>query len=187
MQASLSEEATQSGLNQDLSLAHAGSVSGTNASVGSANTSEWHGALNETHVDKAPAHDGALTQGKAAGACETQATLQRPGKDPNRDHNTCTSCKPGHHFMLVWAKSRLGKCHAPGEEAEIQCSELNVDDPGSNLMKSDFICTKSVLSKAIIVVDKLTGEAKNHFSKARHKSGYGGGYAEARCAARKEV
>merc|ERR1712166_944499 len=92
----------------------------------------WRGAYNSTHADENPRSDGKVSGcqhqpqglkrsqrrkkpqdswGGCAG-CLTQVTVNLPGRQkPVRDDVTCTSCRHVYSFIMVFHKSRTGKCN----------------------------------------------------------------------------
>lgn len=91
-------------------------------------------------MDETPASDGPVEGGAWVG-CATQRTITYNGNS-KRDHGTCTSCKPGYAFMMIYHDSRAGSCHPYETEARIKCVQANDDEPYISLESSAKICTK---------------------------------------------
>lgn len=90
------------------------------------------------------------------------------GKTADGD-NTCTRCRPGYAFQLVWAKSRAGKCIKFEFEPQTHCTVLGINRYRVDLSSTrvqDVICTKIVTIRQKLMLWNL--EDKKLQQKFKH-------------------
>jgi len=143
----------------------------------------WLGALNSTHADVIPSDDG-----DPKWYCKTQVNITL-GSETKKDHATCTSCKEGKAFMMVFHEARTGTCQDYEEAPRTVCALLNQNDGRLSLNGDDFMCTKVMLAQAkvpINMAEEVSTEFRLHIQ--NNVGGWGRNRVNvARCELRKET
>jgi len=143
----------------------------------------WLGSFNDTHADRSPASDGALSEDdKTVDSCKTQVSVVRDGTT-HRNHVTCTSCKDDRSLAILFHASRAGACRPYKSTSELFCAKLNSDEGLNAESDQNKICTKTVESRVVLAVGSMSDTAKAHFSAVTGLEGK----AVSRCRVRKEV
>jgi len=118
------------------------------------------GGLVKGLVDESPASDGELKclhqkghrvkncPNQVKRECLTQTIVKRNGKEI-RDHTTCTSCKAGHAFGMIWHKSRAGRCATFEYAPKVMIGRLDHDARGGPTT-SNTVSTKVLLSAHLL-------------------------------------
>ena len=84
-----------------------------------------------------------------------------------RDQHTCTSCKPGHFFILQYHKSMAGKCEPYDKQERSFCTMQNprMDYKVADLLRStNVLCTKGIEVPQLVQTYNMDDKAKNYFN-----------------------
>jgi hypothetical protein len=142
------------------------------------NWKRWHGVYNLTHGELIPRDGGngvcpddTCGKPKKCEGCATQvdATLKRHLKSKSmgvRNHETCTSCKPGYVFVMKNSQERTGMCkqyERPGM-AETYCLSLDNTQPMCAPQDKNVWYMTAVKRKNLIRVKGLETDARDFFT-----------------------
>merc|ERR1712195_465339 len=118
------------------------------------------GGLVEGLVVESPASDGepkcsgvfetggAKICGDKVKGCLTQISVKLAGKE-TRNENTCTSCKEGYAFGMIWHKSRAGRCATFEYAPKVTIGRLDHNARGGPT-HSNTVSTKVLLSAHLL-------------------------------------
>lgn len=148
---------------------------------------KWCGAFNESHADAAPHSDGQVNT-QALKSCLTQVNVRRKQKKTYRGNRSCTSCKPGFMFVMMWHKSRAGMCAWPKLNAQTYTTELDRDAGGASPTDNNIVNTKLLRKYHHLFIWRIKDQKiKKHFWPATGAKGTPSqGSAVAICHFRKE-
>jgi len=135
------------------------------------------------HVNDRPDGDGILAN------CLTQTSIINNKGEKKTNYHTCTSCKPGTVFQMIYAKSRAGNCQKPTMNPAVSCTNAEKDSWDVSWHKNDQImCTKYAMFHSKVKVRSSGGKAKVHFHPVtKMNKGFTSGLALARCQGWKTV
>jgi hypothetical protein len=145
---------------------------------GEAKVPKWEGAYNATHVDEIPRSDGPVSfishtsyvlpyiDKAGVALCQTQVnfTDMTQGGKIVRNMWTCTSCKAGNAFVMMYHKARVGKCVPYKTVSEVKTTTLNKNHYAASPQEGNILSTKVLLSSIIFEMRWLKeGKAAIHF------------------------
>lgn len=136
----------------------------------------WEGSFSDTKADRSPRSDGPV-QPHLRRKCLSQITVTYKwgltGIKKWRGSNTCTSCKRGFAFVMLWHKSRAGLCQPYQRTSRITMVPLDDNVSGAGDDEQNTLTTKWVRAMRRLHISKLKRKARTHFKKAQGYFGSG--------------